>query len=350
VTITAQLSTASGIPVAAGGRVVTWSKSGAGGAFGSATSTTNATGVASVIFTTGTTAGTTYTITARDGSSLAGTSAQLTTVAGPAARLDFTSSASPLASGSSRALSVQLDDVNGNVVRTDNGTVVRFARAGGTGTLDGLGPIKAASGVATLTVTGKGAGPVTISATGAGLNAATSFTVLPGPADAAKTTISAAPDSVLANGSSVATVTVRARDAFGNALTGSGGAVALSTTAGRISAVTDQHNGTYAALLSSPAPGRAVIHGTIGGRAIAQEAIVTFVAGCLVPDVRRMGLAAATRALERAHCSRGSVRRARSRTVARGRVVSQQPKNGVRVESGSAVTLVVSSGPRRRRR
>jgi len=155
---------------------------------------------------------------------------------------------------------------------------------------------------------------------------------------------------VAADGSSISTITVRAKDASGNTLTSSGGPVTLTASAGTLSGVTDNKDGTYAATLrSSTSPGQAVIGGTIAGGAIAHPATVTFLAQCVVPNVRGLTLAAARAALRRAHCSSGTVRRIASRAVRAGRVISQQPGKGRRLPDGSTVKLVVSTGPRRHR-
>jgi len=74
VAISAQLASASNSPVHGSGVEVTWSTTGAGGSFSSATSTTNAGGIARVMFTTSASVGTSYAVTALDGSSLTGTS------------------------------------------------------------------------------------------------------------------------------------------------------------------------------------------------------------------------------------------------------------------------------------
>ncbi len=66
VTITAQLADQGNTPTGVAGKTITWSKTGAGGSFGSPTSTTNASGVATVTFTTGTVSGTNYAVTATD--------------------------------------------------------------------------------------------------------------------------------------------------------------------------------------------------------------------------------------------------------------------------------------------
>ena len=82
VTIRAQLADASGNPVATGGRVVTWTKSDAHGSLARATSTTDASGLATVGFVTHRVAGTRTTITATDAELLTGTSPAITTVSG----------------------------------------------------------------------------------------------------------------------------------------------------------------------------------------------------------------------------------------------------------------------------
>jgi hypothetical protein len=66
---------------------------------------------------------------------------------------------------------------------------------------------------------------------------------------------------------------------------------------------------------------------------------------CKVPKVVGMRLTVARRAITRARCRVGRVRRARSRK-ARGMVVKQTPRAGVRRPRGTRVHLVVSRGKR----
>ena len=86
---------------------------------------------------------------------------------------------------------------------------------------------------------------------------------------AAQTTISASPGSIAADGTSQSTITVQTRDQFGFNETSSAGTVALATNRGSLSQVTDNHNGTYTATLtSSTAFGPATVTGTLNGSPI----------------------------------------------------------------------------------
>jgi len=65
---------------------------------------------------------------------------------------------------------------------------------------------------------------------------------------------------------------------------------------------------------------------------------------CKVPNVRGRKLAVARSAITKAHCRVGKVRRKASKTVKRGRVVSQAPRAGRTLPNRSKVNLVVSRG------
>ena len=149
------------------------------------------------------------------------------------------------------------------------------------GTLSGTTTVQAVLGVATfndLSINRAGSG-YTLVASANGLPNVTSasFTITPGPASGATSVITANPTSIAADGSSTSTITVELRDANDNPLTGGGASVALSTTAGTLSGVTDNGNGTYTAILTSPSsPGSATISGTVNGSAISDTALVTF--------------------------------------------------------------------------
>jgi hypothetical protein len=67
---------------------------------------------------------------------------------------------------------------------------------------------------------------------------------------------------------------------------------------------------------------------------------------CVVPNVKGRPLVTAKRRILAAHCRPGRVTKAKSRTVRKGRVISQRPKAGKRLVRGSKVNLVVSRGKR----
>jgi hypothetical protein len=70
-----------------------------------------------------------------------------------------------------------------------------------------------------------------------------------------------------------------------------------------------------------------------------------FAKPCAVPKLKGMTLLAARRSLGSHGCSVGTIEHARSRTVERGRVISQRPKPGRRLDDGAKVSLEVSRGP-----
>jgi hypothetical protein len=67
---------------------------------------------------------------------------------------------------------------------------------------------------------------------------------------------------------------------------------------------------------------------------------------CTVQDVFRQTLPAAKRTLARANCRVGKIRRAYSKEIKRGRVITQKPKRGTVLPGGGKVNLVVSRGRR----
>jgi alpha-tubulin suppressor-like RCC1 family protein len=70
-------------------------------------------------------------------------------------------------------------------------------------------------------------------------------------------------------------------------------------------------------------------------------------AQCVVPKVTGTKLAAAKRAIRKAHCSVGKVTKAYSKRVKKGRVISQKPKPGKTLPKGSKINLTVSKGKKR---
>jgi beta-lactam-binding protein with PASTA domain len=70
----------------------------------------------------------------------------------------------------------------------------------------------------------------------------------------------------------------------------------------------------------------------------------TPVVDCVVPNVKGKTLAAARSAIRAAHCQLGKVTHAHSKTVKKGRVISQKPRKGLKLAKLSKVQLVISLG------
>ena len=64
-------------------------------------------------------------------------------------------------------------------------------------------------------------------------------------------------------------------------------------------------------------------------------------------DVKGQTLPAAKQTIARANCRAGKTRRAYSKTVKRGRVISQKPRPGTVLPKRGKVNLVVSRGRKR---
>ena len=182
VTLTAQLATSNGVSVPTSGRTVNWSASGAGGSFASSSSTTDATGKAAVVFTTGTTAGTSYTFTATDNSAITGQSAAVTTVAGipstTASSVTAGAQSIPANGTSTVVITVQLRDAAGTALQASGGTLTMSTSKG---TLSVVTDSANGRYIATLRSTFGGAQTATVTASlgGSALTqtAAVNFTV-----------------------------------------------------------------------------------------------------------------------------------------------------------------------------
>jgi gliding motility-associated-like protein len=95
--------------------------------------------------------------------------------------------------------------------------------------------------------------------------------------DPAKSLISANPTSILANGITTSSITVQLKNSSNVNLTGSGGTVLVTTTAGTLSTVTDNSDGTYTVTLtSSSTAGSATLGFSINGTTATATATVTF--------------------------------------------------------------------------
>jgi len=175
------------------------------------------------------------------------------------------------------------DDV---VLSTTGGTLTAVSSNGdGTYTATLTSPITVGSTTITFTVNGA---PATARAT-------VQFT--PGPLSAATSTIGSSPDSLVAGSGATSAVTVTGLDANGNLVRTGGGDVTISTSAGSISAVTDNGDGTYTATLTAGTTvTTATIGFTIAGTEGTATATVDFITG--PPDAANSTIAASPTTLE----------------------------------------------------
>ena len=177
------------------------------------------------------------------------------------------------------------------------GVPVTFSVTAGGGQVSGAVPVTGANGVATVGgwTLGPAAGANTLAAAISGVNVSgspVSFTATgtAGTVDAGKSTVSADPPAIPASGgSSRSTITVTARDALGNPV--SGLTVTLAATGNGNSLVQpDQQtgsDGTTTGRLSATVPGDHVVSATIEDVAVTQTATVTVSAGA--PSAGRSG-------------------------------------------------------------
>ena len=191
-----------------------------------------------------------------------------------------------VASGDTVTVALRARDSFGNAL-TSGGLAVSFTVSGGTSS-GTFGPVADhGDGSYAALFTGVTAGtPATIGARiggGAVTSPLPALTVTPGPAAPIQSAVTVARASV-ASGDTV-TVSLRSRDAQGNALTTGGLTVAFSvsggTSTGTFGATTDHADGTYTALFTGVLAGTATaVHATITGVAVTTTApTVTVIPG-----------------------------------------------------------------------
>jgi hypothetical protein len=118
---------------------------------------------------------------------------------------------------------------------------------------------------------------------------------------------------ILNDGSSTSTITVQAKDAFGNNVTTGGATVVLSTDEGSIGSVTDNSNGTYSATLtSSTGTVVATITGTLNGNNITDNTLVEFASFSHIWESQLGSVAAASNYFDPDNWNAGSIPNASS--------------------------------------
>ena len=123
-----------------------------------------------------------------------------------------------------------------------------------------------------------GTGIISASVGGRAIPTTTSVQFVPGAPSTGKSTINVNNSSLLADGTSQTTVTVKLKDAQGHNLTTGGAVVDIITSQGTMSAVTDHSNGSYTAMLTAPiSAGTSIISAKVGGNAMAATTSVQFI-------------------------------------------------------------------------
>ena len=285
-TITVQLRDAAGTPLTTGGATVVLSTT--AGSLGSVADLGNGsyqatlTSSSSVSTVIATVSGTVNGSAITDDATVTFTGVGPGPPSGATSQITASPTSIPADGTSTSTITVALRDAAGNPLTTGGATVTLSTTAGtlgsvsdnGDGTYEATLTSSSSSTNVTATVTG------TVNGNAITDNATVTFTgVGPGPPSGTTSQITAAPTSIPANGTSTSTVTVQLRDAAGMPLNTGGANVALSTTAGSLSSVFDNGNGTYNATLTSTSSTTnvvATISGTVNGNTITDTATVTF--------------------------------------------------------------------------
>ena len=198
------------------------------------------------------------------------------------AHILITADLSPMTTDQHSHITVQLKDAFDNNRTTSDGIVTLSATRG---VLTG-GVTDNSNGTYSATLFGNfgAVGIANISGilTGAISGAITdteNVTITEGMPSLAITAITASPDLITTNETSL--ISVQLKDQFGNNLTTSRGTVTLATTTGALTAVTDHNDGTYTSTLSTTVTGTATITGSLNDiadgvtGAITDNAVVT---------------------------------------------------------------------------
>lgn len=184
------------------------------------------------------------------------------------------------AGAESATITVTARDGNGNLVP---GATVVLAATGSGNTLTQPALVTGANGVATGSIASTGAGTKTISATVGGVlvTQTVSLTVTPAAISETTSTLTASTSTVTA-GTGSSTITVTARDAFGNAVAGATVVLSATGTGNTLTQPASVTNalGVATGSFASSTSEAKTISATAGGVALAQSVAIT-----VVPDV-----------------------------------------------------------------
>ncbi|MDR6972198.1 putative cell wall-binding protein/protocatechuate 3,4-dioxygenase beta subunit [Leifsonia shinshuensis] len=240
----------------------------------------------------------------------------------------------------SHTLTATVRDAAGKPLK---GVSVTFAAAP-TATLSSTTDVSDAAGVATVRVTSTKAGSHQVAAAIAGASLAGSpqnALFAAGPASLKESTIAASPTTIPADGTTASTVTVTLKDANGNPLTSGGADVRLSTTAGTLSALRDNGDGTYSATLTGTDPAKATLSFSLGGSTAPSTITVTLADVDGVPDAgaSAFSVTAGTRAADgkATHTLTATVKDANGKPVKNAKVTFTAAK-GITLSAASDTT------------
>ncbi|GFE62103.1 Ig-like domain-containing protein [Geobacter sp. AOG2] len=277
VTITANVTKFDGTAVPAGTKVTFTSS---GGSLGTPTTTTDASGNATVVLTPSAvgTVKVTATASASGVTVTTKTAAVVSVVRDPndPGSVTLASSSSTAQVGQSVTLSATVGVAGGGPNNVTPGSApnpaatVTFKITSGTGTLSSVTATTDTSGVATVTLTSATANTVTVTASAGTDPVVTSspvtVTFTPDPTVPATITVSASPSSVPADGNTTSTITANVKNFAGTVL--SGQTVSFSTTGGTLSATsaTTDGSGNATVTLTGTATGSVTVTATAGGK------------------------------------------------------------------------------------
>ncbi|VVH50906.1 hypothetical protein BPUTSESOX_291, partial [uncultured Gammaproteobacteria bacterium] len=186
---------------------------------------------------------------------------------------------------STSTITMQAKDVNGNNLTT-GGLTVTMSESG-SATLSAVSDN--ADGTYTATITNSTAEKVTVTAAFGGSNVDDTvdinfikskiFDLRSGIATTTHSILTANPSGVVADGTSISTITMQAKDANGNNLTTGGLTVTMSENgSATLSAVSDNANGTYTATITNSTAEKVTVTATFGGSNVGDTADVNFIA------------------------------------------------------------------------
>src|SRR5213593_727172 len=182
--------------------------------------------------------------------------------------------ASITAGSGSATITVTVKDANGNPI---SGATVVLSATGSGNTLTQPSGTTDASGVATGTLSSTVAGSKTVSATASGtaITQTASVTVNPGSVSASQSTLTASPTSIAVG--SATTITVTAKDANGNRISGASVVLAATGSGNTLTQPSGLTNasGVATGTLSSTVTEAKTVSATINGTAVPQPAPAT---------------------------------------------------------------------------